>query len=136
MRRTEKAGLSREALLVRVTQTLQKRVEGCKTTASVLQALGVAVEGGEQASDEALQKALKRAKLQFHPDRHALSPLEERLLAEESFKVVLSTERNHLAYVAKRVSPELIRIFWYLMSRVWDGADDLPYIPITKTLYS
>ena len=35
------------------------------------------------------------AKLMFHPDRHVRSSLEERLMAEESFKAVQRAEAEH-----------------------------------------
>lgn len=54
----------------------------------LLRALNISVEGGHLATDKQIEKAYKRATVQFHPDKHVTSDLARQIEAEETFKML------------------------------------------------
>ena len=54
----------------------------------LLRALNISVEGGHLATDKQIEKAYKKATVQFHPDKHVTSDLARQIEAEETFKML------------------------------------------------
>lgn len=79
------AEVAKETMRSRIRESLNKCVKGHKTLYHVLLAMGVKVENNSQ---EAVLKAFKQAKRQYHPDRYMNASLEQQLHAEESFKII------------------------------------------------
>ena len=53
-----------------------------------LRALNIQIEGGHLATEKQIEKAYKRATVQFHPDKHVTSDLARQIEAEETFKML------------------------------------------------
>ncbi|KAK9820525.1 hypothetical protein WJX72_011312 [[Myrmecia] bisecta] len=83
--------VEKDRLRTIVRQRLQKKVARAKTMHAVLCALGIPVaQGTLVVTKDLVQKAYKKALLQYHPDRHASKPLEVQIECEEIFKLLNS----------------------------------------------
>ena len=54
----------------------------------VLRAFGIAVAGGSSPNPAAVRKGYREAVLRYHPDRQREASLQEKVEAEEAFKII------------------------------------------------
>ncbi|GJP66522.1 hypothetical protein CLOP_g23447, partial [Closterium sp. NIES-67] len=75
-----------------------KRLAGCRDFASVLDKIGIKVDGMPQPTSQQVEAAFKKALLRYHPDRMARlgagADARKQVEAEETFKMMLEKKKT------------------------------------------
>ncbi|CAI5966814.1 unnamed protein product, partial [Closterium sp. NIES-65] len=104
----ERASGLKEQLRASVHTDLAKRMAGCRDFASVLDKIGIKVDGMPQPSTQQVEASFKKALLRYHPDRMARlgagADVRKQVEAEETFKMMLEKKKT-LPLVAPPPAP-------------------------------
>eukprot|EP00854_Cymbomonas_tetramitiformis_P016315 gene16315-19362_t len=72
---------------------------------ALLRVLSVDLRGGDTARAADIEKAYKKALVQYHPDRNRSKGVENEVLAEETFKLLRAAHTNWQKYTPRDKSP-------------------------------